>query len=75
MPSTLRMQGLRSCRTISPALNPIELMFAMAEHSVRRAHHRTIDAVSHHVGKTLKTIESEGCASYLKNTGYASGQD
>ncbi|MGE0515706.1 MAG: IS630 family transposase [Hyphomicrobiaceae bacterium] len=56
----------------SPDLNPIEQVFAKLKTLLRKAEERTVDAVRARIGALLKLFTPGECASYLRNSGYAS---
>src|SRR5690606_15186499 len=56
----------------SPDLNPIEQAFAKIKHWMRSAQKRTVEETWRHVGHLVETIQSEECAKYFDNAGYAS---
>jgi putative transposase len=55
----------------SPDLNPIEQVFAKLKHLLRKASARTVDAVSSAIGELLGSFNSQECANYFRNAGYA----
>src|ERR1019366_7248059 len=56
----------------SPDLNPIELVFAKLKTLLRKAAERTIEATWRRIGRLLDKFSPQECASYLRNSGYAS---
>ena len=56
----------------SPDLNPIEQVFAKLKHALRKAAARTVETVCAAIGQLLGTFNSQECANYFKNAGYAS---
>jgi transposase len=56
----------------SPDLNPIEQVFAKLKLLLRKAAERTADATWKRIGSLLDTFPPHECASYLRNSGYAS---
>jgi transposase len=56
----------------SPDLNPIEQVFAKLKTLLRKADERTIEATWRRIGSLLDCFTPAECASYLKNSGYAS---
>lgn len=56
----------------SPDLNPIEQLFAKLKHLMRKAEPRTVEATWRKVGDLLDLFSPDECASYLRNSGYAS---
>ncbi len=55
----------------SPALNPVEQVFAKFKTRLRRAGARSYEAISDACGKILAQYPPGECAAYLKNAGYA----
>ncbi len=64
--------GLLFLPKYSPALNPIEQVFAKIKGFVRKAAPRTLDAVSDALAKALTTIPPDKCANDLTGAAYAS---
>ncbi len=56
----------------SPDLNPIEQVFAKLKLLLRKAAERTVEATWKRIGTLLDTFPPHECASYLRNSGYAS---
>ena len=56
----------------SPALNPIEQVFAKLKLLLRKAEERTIEGVWRRIGSLLQHFTPQECANYLRNAGYAS---
>ena len=56
----------------SPDLNPIEQVFAKLKTLLRKAEERTVEAVWKRIGVLLDCFHPSECASYLRNSGYAS---
>jgi transposase len=56
----------------SPDLNPIEQVFAKLKTLLRKADQRTIEATWRQIGALLREFPPHECASYLRNSGYAS---
>jgi transposase len=56
----------------SPDLNPIEQVFAKLKTLLRKAGERTIEATWRCIGNLLDSFSPQECASYLRNSGYAS---
>ncbi|MCK1466846.1 transposase [Bradyrhizobium sp. 193] len=54
----------------SPDLNPMEQVFAILKHLVRKTAARTVDAVCAAIGDALPAFTREECSNYLKNSGY-----
>ena len=56
----------------SPDLNPIEQAFAKIKHWMRVAQKRSIPDAWRYIGQLVATINTQECANYLANAGYAS---
>ena len=56
----------------SPDLNPIEQVFAKLKTLLRKAEERTVEATWRRIGQLLEHFTPTECASYLRNSGYAS---
>jgi transposase len=56
----------------SPDLNPIEQVFAKLKALLRKAQERSVDATWKRIGALLAEFSPTECASYLRNSGYAS---
>jgi transposase len=56
----------------SPDLNPIEQVFAKLKTLLRKTNQRTIEATWRQIGALLREFPPHECASYLRNSGYAS---
>ena len=56
----------------SPALNPIEQVFAKLKTFFRKTDHRTVEATWRHIGTLLDAVTPQECANYFRNSGYAS---
>ena len=56
----------------SPDLNPIEQVFAKLKTLLRKAAERTVEATWRRIGALLHNFLPNECASYLRNSGYAS---
>ncbi len=54
----------------SPDLNPIEKMFSKLKALLRKAAHRTVDALWDEIGKLLDTFSPEECSNYFRSSGY-----
>jgi transposase len=54
----------------SPDLNPIEMAFSKLKALLRKAAHRTVDALWNEIGKLLDTFSPTECANYFKAAGY-----
>lgn len=61
---------LRYLPPYSPDLNPIEKMFSKLKALLRKAAHRTIDALWNEIGKLLDTFLPDECTNYFKSSGY-----
>ena len=57
----------------SPDLNPIEMMFSKLKALLRKAAHRTVDALWDEIGKLLDTFSPNECKNYFKSSGYVHG--
>ncbi len=55
----------------SPDLNPIEKLFSKLKAMLRKAAHRTVDALWQEIGTLLDTFSPQECANYLKSSGYS----
>ena len=56
----------------SPDLNPIEQVFAKLKTLLRRAAKRSTEAIWREIGALLAAFSPQECASYFRNSGYAS---
>jgi transposase len=56
----------------SPDLNPIEQVFAKLKTLLRKAAERSVEATWRRIGALLQQFPPHECASYLRNSGYAS---
>jgi transposase len=56
----------------SPDLNPIEQVFAKLKTLLRKAAERSVEATWRRIGMLLQNFPPHECASYLRNSGYAS---
>ena len=56
----------------SPDLNPIEQVFAKLKTLLRKAAERSVEATWRRIGALLQQFPLHECASYLRNSGYAS---
>jgi transposase len=54
----------------SPDFNPIEMFFSKLKALLRKAAHRTVDALWNEIGKLLDTFSAQECANYFKAAGY-----
>jgi len=61
---------LRYLPPYSPDLNPIEKMFSKLKALLRKAAHRTIDALWNEIGKLLNAFLPDECSNYFKSSGY-----
>jgi transposase len=61
---------LRYLPPYSPDFNPIERFFAKLKALLRKAAHRTVDALWMQIGKLLDTVTPEECANYFIASGY-----
>lgn len=64
--------ALRLLPPYSPDLNPIEKLFAKLKAMLRKAAHRTVDALWEEIGKLLDTFSPQECANYFRSSGYVS---
>lgn len=63
---------LRFLPPYSPDLNPIEKLFSKLKALLRKAAHRTVDALWNAIGKLLDTFSPTECENYFKSAGYVS---
>ncbi len=63
---------LRLLPPYSPDLNPIEKLFSKLKSLLRKASHRTVDALWQEIGEILDTFSPQECANYFKSSGYVS---
>jgi transposase len=63
---------LRLLPPYSPDLNPIEKLFSKLKALLRKAAHRTVDALWEEIGKILDTFSPHECANYFISSGYVS---
>jgi transposase len=61
---------LRYLPPYSPDLNPIEMLFSKLKTLLRKAAHRTVDALWNEIGKLLHTCSPAECANYFNAAGY-----
>ena len=61
---------LRYLPPYSPDLNPIEMLFSKLKALLKKAAHRTVDALWNEIGKLLDTFSPTECANYFKAAGY-----
>jgi transposase len=64
--------SLRYLPPYSPDLNPIEKMFSKLKAMLRKAEHRTVDALWNEIGKLLDTFSPAECKNYFASSGYVS---
>jgi len=62
--------SLRYLPPYSPDFNPIEKFFSKFKALLRKAAHRTVDALWHEIGKLLDAVTPEECANYFTSSGY-----
>jgi len=55
----------------SPDFNPIEMVFAKLKALLKKASHRTVDALWNEIGTLLATFSPTECAHYFHHAGYA----
>jgi len=56
----------------SPELNPIEHAFAKLKALLRKARARTPEAITDALAPILKAFQSDECANYIRDAGFAS---
>jgi transposase len=61
---------LRYLPPYSPDLNPIEMLFSKLKAALKKAAHRTVDALWNEIGKLLDTFSPAECANYFNAAGY-----
>jgi len=61
---------LRYLPPYSPDLNPIEKMFSKLKALLRKAAHRTVDALWNEIGKLLEAFSPDECRNYFASSGY-----
>ena len=61
---------LRYLPPYSPDLNPIEKLFAKLKALLRKAAHRTVDALWNEIGKLLDSFSPNECKNYFASSGY-----
>lgn len=61
---------LRLLPPYSPDLNPIEKLFSKLKAMLRKAAHRTVDALWQEIGNLLDIFSPQECANYFKSSGY-----
>ncbi len=61
---------LRFLPPYSPDLNPIEKLFSKLKALLRKAAHRTVDALWKEIGELLDTFSPQECANYFAACGY-----
>ena len=64
--------SLRYLPPYSPDLNPIEKLFAKLKARLKKAAHRTVDALWHEIGKLLNAFSATECRNYFASAGYVS---
>jgi transposase len=62
--------SLRWLPAYSPDLNPIEQLFAKLKALLKKAAHRTVEALWQEIGQLLDTVSPDECAHYFKAAGY-----
>jgi len=62
--------ALRYLPPYSPDLNPIENLFAKLKALLKKAAHRTVDALWQEIGILLDAFSPAECANYFKAAGY-----
>lgn len=61
---------LRYLPPYSPDLNPIEKLFSKLKARLKKAAHRTMDALWNEIGQLLNTFSKTECSNYFKAAGY-----
>lgn len=61
---------LRYLPPYSPDLNPIEKLFSKLKALLKKAAHRTMDALWNEIGQLLNTFSKTECSNYFKAAGY-----
>ena len=61
---------LRYLPPYSPDLNPIEKLFSKLKTLLRKAAHRTVDALWTEIGNLLATFSPDECQNYFASSGY-----
>ncbi|WP_413937196.1 IS630 family transposase [Nitrospira sp. BLG_1] len=61
---------LRFLPPYSPDLNPIEQLFSKLKALLRKAGHRTVEALWAELGTLLETVSPHECANYFNSSGY-----
>jgi transposase len=61
---------LRFLPPYSPDLNPIEKLFAKLKALLRKAAHRTVEALWNEIGSLLNLFSSDECKNYFEASGY-----
>lgn len=61
---------LRDLPPYSPDLNPIEKLFSKLNALLRKAAHRTVDALWAEIGILLATFSADECRNYFASSGY-----
>ncbi len=62
--------NLRYLPPYSPDLNPIEKLFSKLKALLKKAAHRTVEALWNEIGKLLDAFSPTECANYFKSSGY-----
>lgn len=62
---------LRFLPPYSPDLNPIEKLFAKLKTLLKKAAHRTVEALWNEIGSLLNSFSSDECKNYFEASGYA----
>ena len=61
---------LRYLPPYAPDLNPIEKLFSKLKALLKKAAHRTMDALWNEIGQLLNTFSKTECSNYFKAAGY-----
>ena len=61
---------LRFLPAYSPDLNPIEKMFSKLKALLRKAAHRSVNALWEEIGRLLESISPSECKNYFRSSGY-----
>jgi len=56
----------------SPDFNPIEMVFSKLKALLKKAAHRTVEALWNEIGTLLDAFSPQECANYFKSAGYVS---
>ena len=54
----------------SPDFNPIEMVFSKLKALLKKAAHRTVEALWNEIGTLLDAFSPQECANYFKSCGY-----